>query len=632
MRVDRGVKTVSPPAVKPSGFTGAHPDVKKQKDVYNAKPTRNNRRVLEELQQEAKELLSLTYGLNLDNSQGETKPLLETPKLHFKDATKEAINDGWFGESPQKVCHLKANQRSVAVGTEPILKVKNIGQNSTAANMHTIDVLSPVHQLEKPLAYPLDLAINDFSTNAPLVANATRESYREMLVALQQKYTVIMRMFEEINEQRMSYIEGLRETQGHLDNARSVMQLQKVEITKLRAILTSRECTLEGVRDELNHFKELLEEHVRHETELEDALQDKQERLNCMAAENSNLNRRIGDLADSLEKMSFMPTVNGIPEFQDMKFTYRDALRELEEFMTALFSKDLTEEELNNMVEEKKKLTGPLRYMEAVIDIPITDTLVEYYRKRFALEEQYNKKLAIMREEQEREIQRNREMTQQLVDTYAARIHQANADSLNAKNLLEAYARRAACKSASSVEKSKMNEKILKQLSVCINVYLLDKTMMGKEVFKDISFRVINKVCQLGREKGKEIVPKHEFHVKDIQRLDFGIMSSAYILHRNASKSVELLPWQFFTITTNQREYHMGCPNDNLLDVVIIGLNRMMLSTGFMVGALEISRMRIMRAKMRLHHYCVTNNISHKRMWLNAIDKTVAERKAGKKK
>ncbi|KAK1937643.1 hypothetical protein X943_003566 [Babesia divergens] len=635
MKTDRCVKGISKPADKAPVFgtdaakLSSSSNGEALKSKSQNRRMKDNRKILEELQQEAKELLSLTYGLSMDGPKPiASKPILDTPKLNLDADTADAINAKWQEEFPPRSCKLLPRPGvTKSCVTEKALNANiDNGTEGTSINLNSTDVVSPIPHLEKPISYPLDLSINDFSRSAPLVTNATRESYREMLVALQQKYTVILRMFEEINEQRMSYMEGIQELQGHMDNARSVMQLQKAEITKLRGHIEMCESVIQTSEADLKQANVLISDKIHHEAILENELRDKQECIDSMTAEMSTMQSTIANLTQQLSDMSFMPKLVGNSAFQNVRYTYEDALKELDELIKTLEDTAMSEEELNQLVAKKAQETGALRYLETLSTFPITARLVAFYRQRFVIAEKFKHDLLMIRESNEKEIERNYEITQQLVNTYAARVHQANADSLSVRTLLNHIARRATCNLVNVDPHSKMSERITKQLRIPIHVKFFDKPFMGKPCFRDNSLRVLDEVVQIGRIRGSSFIPKHSFPVSDIHKVEFGFMSSCYILHQDAVKGLDVKPWQFFTISTHRQEYHMLCTTDTLLDVVVIGLNRMIVHHRFMVNVIDISRMRLLRAKMRLHHYCAKNNITHCRMWLEAVKKTIAER------
>ncbi|GIX63414.1 uncharacterized protein BcabD6B2_28490 [Babesia caballi] len=599
--------------------------------------------VLQELQEEARELLSLTYGLRVDTEPAPTagldgfrvspppsgrKLLLESPRLNLDPETKLAVDARWAQDAAPKKCKLlPGTDPSRTAETEKLFSTKTScdSQERQVANFTSMDTVAPVRHLEKGVAYPLDLSVGDLCRSTPLIASATREGYQEMLVSLQQKYSVVLRMFEEINEQRMSYIEGLHELQGHLDNARSVMQLQKAEIAKLHSEAGRHEAVAHQVSRDLERCNDALSQRVHHEAKLEAKVREQQATIDRLTAQAADMQASVDSLTERLSKISFMPKLSAPPEFCDVEYTYEQALRELQDFVKAMCTGDVSEASLDSLVSSLEQGAGPLRYLEAAFDCPLIQQLAEFYRQRFVIANRFKDEVLQIQEEKEKELERNYERTQQLIDTYAARVHQANAENLSTRSLLQTFARRATMCAPSIDSKSKMAERISQKLRTPFGVQLGERPLVGPFAFRPSFVCVADGSLQFGRHKGDKFVPKSVISLKDVHKVDFGFNSSAYILHNAAVRQPHVFPWHFFTIVTGKREYHVVCTENHLVDVLLIGLNLMIAPYRFMVTALDISHMRLLRAKSKLHYYCVKHGISHRRMWLMALRKTAAE-------
>ncbi|GBE61082.1 hypothetical protein, conserved [Babesia ovata] len=610
---------------------------------------KGNRRVLEELQQEARELLSLSYGLRAESEDagnsgrdsyrsgsGASRPpsLINSPRLHLNLPTKQAFESRWAQDSPRKACKLLPTpELSKACKTEKLLDVRQDSgrMERNIGDFTTMDVLDPIPHMENRVSYPLDLSVRDICGSAPLVANATREGYREMLTALQQKYTVVLRMFEEINEQRMSYIEGLHELQGHLDNARSVMQLQKAEIAKLNDRAQHHEAAARQVAKDLDRCHEALSARMRHEAQLEDQLREKDEHIEGLVSESEGLKASISSLNERVRSLSFMPKLSESAEFAGLSYTYGDAVKELQELIDRLSTCELGQAEFDGMIATLQQKAGALRYLETLINCPLTSNLADFYRQRFVLADRFKNEVIKIHEDKEIELKRNYEKTQQLVDTYAARIHQANADSLSARTLLHTYVRRTTMCAAPPVSTSKVAGRVAKQLRSPVAVMIAERPLVGAAHFRSTYLRVTDNELHFCRIKAEKFSVKTTVSLKDIRKLDFGFNSSSYIFHHNLVKPDEVFPWHFFTLVTAKREYNLLCTNDNMMDVIYIGLNHRIAGRCFMVNVTDISRMRLLRAKTKLHWHCLKHNITPRRMWLNAIKKTIESQKVSEK-
>ncbi|CDR93759.1 hypothetical protein, conserved [Babesia bigemina] len=607
---------------------------------------KGDRRVLEELQKEARELLSLSYGLRaeaedagnggLDSYRSGSAPsrppsLISSPRLNLNPQTKQAIESKWAQDSPRKACKLLPTpEMSKACKTDKLLDVRpDSGRmERNTGDFTSLDVLDPVPHLEKRVSYPLDLSVRDICGSSPLVANATREGYREMLTALQQKYTVVLRMFDEINEQRMSYIEGLHELQGHLDNARSVMQLQKAEIAKLNGRAQHHEAAARQVAKDLERCHEALSVRMRHEAQLEAQVREKDEFIQDLMSETETLKASVGTLNERIRSLSFMPELAGNAEFAGMSYTYGDAVMELQELINKLSTCDLAQSEFDGMVETLQQKTGALRYLETLIKCPLTSNLADFYRQRFILADRFKDEVLKIHEDKEKELERNYERTQQLIDTYAARVHQANADSLSARTLLETYVRRTTMCAAPPVSTSKVAARVAKALRAPVEVMIAERPLVGAPHFRTTYVRVTDDALNFCRVKAEKLSVKSSVPLKDIRKLEFGYNSASYIFNHNLVKPGEAFPWHFFTLVTAKREYNMLCTDDTMMDVIYIGINHRIAGQCFMVNVVDISRMRLLRAKTKLHWHCQTHNITPRRMWLNAIRKTVESQTA----
>ncbi|ORM41607.1 uncharacterized protein BXIN_2678 [Babesia sp. Xinjiang] len=553
----------------------------KNKDLKYRKGVKSKRDVLQGLQEEARELLSLTYELKMDPEEMghddndddciAPKTLLESPQLDIDSKTKQAIERKWSQDKNYKDYKLLPGP-DVTKGceTEKVLDVSTSDEarERIVGNVTSTDVILPIRHLQKDLSYPLDISLRDAQSSGHLVADAKREDYQEMLVSLQHKYSVVLRMFEEINEQRMSYIEGIQELQGHLDNARSVMQLQKAEISRLKSNSEYHESVAREAAKEAEHCTAVLTEHVQHEEQLENELEEKTIYIQQVETELVEQRESVKALTERIRELGFMPKLSDNKEFKDAEYTYSQAIETLWNIMTKLSAPKISEAELESFVSPETASTAPLRYLETLLKMPLTTQLVDIYRYRFDMERRFNSDVKRIREDKDKELERNNERAKQLIDTYAARTLQANAENMAVRAFLQTSLHR----------------------------------------------------CTLRRNG--EVVARIE---KDIYKIDFGFHSSSYILHHELIKEQDIYPWHFFSITTRTREYNMVCRNDKFLDVLIIGINLKIMPKRFSVGIVGISQMRLLRAKTKLHYHCMVHNISYHRMWINAIKKTVAE-------
>ncbi|GFE55176.1 hypothetical protein BaOVIS_025800 [Babesia ovis] len=602
------------------------------KDVKYGVPGKSKRDVLQGLQQEARELLSLTYELKMDQDntaatvdhhdvqEFKTHPLLKTPNLDINHQTRHSVESKWFHED-SKNCKL-INGLTKGTGTEKILDLhlSDNARESVVGNITSTDVLEPITHLDKGLSYPLDLSSKDIQNNAPPAIAATREGYREMLVSLQQKYNVVLRMFEEINEQRMSYIEGMQELQGHLDNARSVMQLQKAEIDRLSSRAEYHESVAHQVANDLQRCNEALSERMRQEAELVNEIQEKQARIERLEADMAEQQLSVDSLTKRLEKAQFMPAISDNAEFKDCEYTYNQAIKALWDLVSKLGDSTLEELELEKLTTNAEE-TASLRYLETLFNMPLTSQLLTIYRQRFAIESRFQNDVRQLREANDREIELTNERAKQLIDTYAARAMKADAENMTVRSFLQTLLQRQTMRTS-----GKVMARISKQLRIPTAVMLLEKSVIGRPYFRNTCVRVVGDDLQIGRVKGDNFSIKTTIDIKDIFKIDFGFNSTSYILYNTLVVNKYIYPWQFFTIVTKSKEYHFICENDHLLDVLIIGLNLKIFPHRFNVGVVDISQLRMLKAKTKMHYHCMKNNISHRRMWLNAIKKTIAER------
>eukprot|EP00371_Babesia_bovis_P003593 XP_001612240.1 hypothetical protein [Babesia bovis T2Bo] len=543
------------------------------------------RDVLQGLQEEAKELLSLTYELNMDHEPGtkdisfgdnagtKTRGLLKSPRLNIDRTTKEKMDSVWIEDPFDAGCKLLPGV-SKSCGTEKTLDMtlSDEARERVVGNHASVDVIQPLMIPDNGPSYPLDLSVRDIQKSSPLTLDAAREGYREMLISLQHKYSVVLRMFEEINEQRMSYVEGIEELQGNLDNARSVLQLQKAEITKLNGHLSYQENVTKKALKDLERCNDELSESLRHEDELKSTLQEKVDVIGRLEADISEQQLSIDQLTKKINELSFMPKIKDNTEFADSEFTYEQAIRALWDTMCKLENPSLTEVDLKKLIEEGD-IEAPLRYLETLYKMPMTNLLFTIYRYRFTIESKYLNDFRQMREDAERKVEITNERAQQLIDTYAARVIQANAENHSVVAFLN---------------------RLLNRRTIAANSKLMARID------------------------------------KSIHKIDFGYNSGSYILYHELVDAPDVYPWHFFSIATSAKEYHMICVNDHLLDVLVLGLKQKFISHRFNSGPLDISQMRLLKAKTKLHYYCMKEGISEHRMWLQAIKKTIDQQNESK--
>ncbi|AFZ79763.1 hypothetical protein BEWA_026120 [Theileria equi strain WA] len=423
--------------------------------------------------------------------------------------------------------------------------------------------------------------------------------YAHLLAVLQHKYTTLLRKFEEVNEQRMSYIEGIREYQAKLDNARSLLQMHQQEFE--RVAMRAKE--LEDVRIELlNQLKEAKDVketvatiQVDNEEPVKEICEDvhetKEEETGEVEQQSKEKQKELDELYKTLEVF---------------KSDVRAKVQSIENGLQALYMHMLNATEVVKATADETATQAPTIYenikgaINAAEKIPVEpalerleDDLKLGFRKQ--LKEMMNAFAEIGLKEPD---------CQGCIES-EKKIKQIEYERCRLKNMINRTSNR-----NKDVSQNLKNLIYTEKLKKPIKVQLL-KIGLFKNKFVDASIFIKGKMLIIKRKMGIQI------KLSDIIGVNFGYDSIGY------SKYADMItgfPWNFFTICTKKGYLHFYNPVDSTLELLVAGLN---LIAGQSTANNE-KDVRIRRTRMKILYHAKLKGMPLHKLWIQAIRKAAA--------
>ncbi|KAK2195254.1 Pleckstrin homology domain [Babesia duncani] len=593
-----------------------------------------NHKILDELKEEGARLLAWSYDLK---KRKDCDVLLNTQSEPERDPVRDALLHAFDYQDPIKK---KEKEKLIAEKSKGLETEKLIGSGPNVApgvlvypDVDTTDIVTPVRHMVPKYKIPLDVEINESNGHADFMVEARDDNYREVLCALQQKYAIILRKFDEVNEQRMSYMEGMDEIQAHLDNSRAVIQLQRHELVASKEKAIELEHKQEHAVAEIKQLKNTLHDVSNRERFYSESLDKANSQLHELNSNLTHATLQISDLQQQIVELGYMPKLPGTIETEEpiVRYTFSEAVDDLHKFHAMLKAAPLENTSVEGVDEWLKNTMSELpalSHLEALYDVAVTKDAAMIIYNRLSRSEA---RIQDYKDSFEKQRELDESRSRQIIESYAARIHQSNAECFKLKSMLTSLHQNLALTVNRDLPDKHTIGKIMAKCKNPAVFGMYVKPFWGKGRFKKCVLMMDKGIIYMGKanSSGEYFKVKSTVPISDLTRVNYGYHSHSWTLYAAASgkNKTNLFPWQFFTIYTVKREFHLLCASEAVLESWILSLNYQTSDRCFGQSVTDTGALRLLRAKMKLFHYTKKRGISHRKMWLEAIKKTLESQK-----
>lgn len=617
--------------------------------------------------------MKTTHGNKLNSSSGGASIVEEWSSkdpyyLHGKDVLKELKEEGFrllaWSKDLQDSARKSGTKLQIVPKAENVERVHKIENRlepiedtsyeqppvvaTSTFNLQETPAGTP--SVREPFYYPPDMSHSDinrailnlgglpsnksrFGSLHALEGNAPKDTsacthvspqYAHLLTVLQHKYTTLLRKFEEVNEQRMSYIEGIREYQAKLDNARALLQMHQKEFERV----AKRAHELEEKNEEL-----LLQvQELSHRSDSGDSPknddedgsthydeEEKNERASVREkvvevvyddARGEGNGKKTNDLEEELnEKQKESERLHKSLEL--LRADMKKNMFELESGIQALYMYMLNATEVIRAAVEDEDEQNTIRKAFTVYDVlknaveavgkldvePALENLEDDLRLGFR--KQMNEMMETFAELglKEPECRGCKDLKEKL--------KKVETDRSRLRNLMNRASGR-----GKDVGYKLQNLVYMEKLKKPVKVQLL-KVGIFRNKFVDASIFIKGKTLVIKRKMGIKI------QLTDILRVNFGYESLGYSKYANI---IGGYPWNFFTICTKKGYLHFYDPVDSTLELWIAGINHI---AGHSFANTE-KDVRIRRVRMKILYHARLKGIPLHKLWIKAIRKAAA--------